>query len=80
MHPDLIRALARERQAELLRPRQFRNTQADGYPSLDRTPPGPVHHLRRTLGSALVTAGTRLMAPGPTADWALHGPPDARAR
>src|SRR5580693_6383366 len=70
MHPELIRALGRERHAELLRRQQFRNTDDfDAWPG--PRSPGSVRHLRRTLGSALVTAGTRLMAaPGPR-DWAV---------
>jgi hypothetical protein len=80
MHPDLLRALARERHAELLRARQFRDNRAGGSPSPVRRTQSPVHPLRRTVGSALVAAGTRLMAPGPgPADWAVPGSPDTRA-
>ncbi|HXQ44827.1 MAG TPA: hypothetical protein VN816_09320 [Acidimicrobiales bacterium] len=70
MHPDLIRALARERHAEILRAQHFRDIAA---PSGDAGRRGPVHHLRRSLGSALVAAGTRLMPSNPpAARWAVQ--------
>jgi hypothetical protein len=58
MHPDLIRALAREHHAELLRSRQFRDTDPA---SSTRRPTGPVQRVRRSMGSALVQAGMRLL-------------------
>ena len=68
MHPDLIRALARERHAELLRARQFRDTNpAFSTPR----PPGasrPMHRVRRSMGSALVHAGMRLIPETVTVD------------
>ena len=63
MHPDLIGALARERQAELLRQQQFRNTGADETSSVVTATRRPIHSFRSSVGSALVVAGTRLMAP-----------------
>ena len=69
MHPELIRALGRERQAELLRAQQFRDSQlhvrvdAEVGPASDIHRAGrPIEQFRRSLGSALVVAGTRLMA------------------
>jgi len=73
MHPDLISALERERHAELLRARQFRDTARDDSVSLVPRRRTPVHHLRRAVGSALVAAGTRLMPPNQTtADWIVQ--------
>lgn len=63
MHPNLIGALARERQAELLRQHQFRNTEADERSSVVDATRKQVHTIRCSVGSALVVAGTRLMAP-----------------
>jgi hypothetical protein len=80
MHPELVQALARGRQADLLRDQQARLALArasqagplgeprarliDGGspPLLARSHKGVVHRLRRPLGSALVRAGTWLMA------------------
>jgi len=70
MHPDFIHALGRERHAELLREQQFRNSRADRWP-VDGSR-GPVDQLRRSLGTALVAAGTRLMpANRPAQPWGL---------
>jgi hypothetical protein len=85
MHPEFIRALGREREAELLRHQHFRDTRSRrairriqknsavlvAVPSAAPVARRPVDHLRRSLGSALVTAGTRLLARRPPgADWA----------
>jgi hypothetical protein len=68
MNPALIRALDGERRAELLQARQFRDIhRQDGH---EAQSPNSVMHvthrsltqLRRSLGSVLVVAGTRLMS------------------
>jgi hypothetical protein len=75
MNPVLIRALDGERRAEFLRARQFRDSQlqwrqeAPSPPAVGHVTRRPVTQLRRSLGSVLVVAGTRLMANnGVTAD------------
>jgi hypothetical protein len=81
MHPDVIRALVRERQAELLRHQQFRNIRAPGARTARKTTRRPVHHLRLSLGSALVVAGTRLLPSShATADWAVQASRDRTLR
>lgn len=68
MHPESMSALARQHQAELLRRQQFRESAGDGCGSLADRRSMPVNRLRRALGSALVLAGTRLMAGNGSAD------------
>jgi hypothetical protein len=61
MHPDLLQALAHERQAELLRHNQFRQRRRL-HPQLpDRVDDKPIPRLRHSLGVALVHAGIRLL-------------------
>ena len=67
MHPDLIRALARERHAELLRARQFRNTNPASSKPRPRASM-PIQRVRRSMGSALVHAGMRLIPEKVTVD------------
>jgi hypothetical protein len=68
MNPALISALDRERRAELLDARQFRDShrqwrhETPASISVAAVPHRPLIQLRRSLGSALVVAGTRLMA------------------
>jgi hypothetical protein len=62
MHPDFTLALARQRQAELLRQQEFRNSQAGRGRSLETVWRRPVEQIRCSLGSALILAGTRLVA------------------
>jgi hypothetical protein len=64
MHPSSIGALARQRHRELLQERQFRNIGAGDPASVGELTRRPIRHVRRSVGSALVVAGTRLMAPG----------------
>ena len=67
MNPALISALGRQRDAELLHAQQFRDSQRQwrqGSESATRRTAvtrRPVTQLRRSLGSVLVVAGTRLM-------------------
>jgi hypothetical protein len=63
VHPQLIGALARERQADLLRQQPFRNIEADDHSSVVNATRRPIHTIRCSVGSALVVAGTRLMTP-----------------
>jgi hypothetical protein len=65
MHPELLRALAREHRAELLRHHQYRQR--------SKTPPDavvratrPLRRVRLAMGTVLVTAGTRLLASAPS--------------
>jgi hypothetical protein len=62
MHPDFIHVLARERQAELLRQNQFRHSR---IVSPMARPARPTRRVRRSLGAALVAAGTRLIGNAP---------------
>jgi hypothetical protein len=78
MHPHMISALARERHAELLRARHFRDT--DGLRSRKRWR-RPVQRARHAVGSALVLAGTRLIAPDRRApEWVVHASRDSTLR
>jgi hypothetical protein len=63
MHPELLRALERERRAELLRHSQFRQPRS-APPT--RRPPGSTWRVRRSVGLAFVSIGTRLMRDGRT--------------
>jgi hypothetical protein len=67
VHPEILRALAREHQAELLRHRHFRHR--DEHRSLRGSRPdlGRGRRTRQALGLKLVGAGTRLIGgnPGP---------------
>lgn len=62
MHPNFTVALARERQAELLRQLEFRNSGAGRGRSLETASRRPIEQIRSSLGSALILAGTRLAA------------------
>ena len=62
MHPDLLRTLAQERQAELLRHNQFRHRQKlDAAQRPAQRSSKPIPRLRHSMGTALVLAGTRLL-------------------
>jgi len=62
MHPELIRALGRERHAELLRAQHFRHRHAPAAVHGETaTRPRPTRRVRISLGSALVAAGTWLL-------------------
>ncbi len=80
MHPESMGALARQHQAELLRRQQFRDSAGDGSGSLADRKAMPVNPLRRALGSALVLAGTRLMAGNGTADRVIHASRESTLR
>ena len=68
MHPDLIRALARERHAELLRARQFRDTNSGLSSPRPTGASRSMRRVRRSMGSALVHAGMRLIPEKVTVD------------
>ena len=61
MHPEVIRALARERQAELLDEQQARYVRRRATPLATGSDKAILGRLRRSLGTALVLAGARLM-------------------
>ncbi len=81
MHPHLITALARQRRADLLRQQRFRDDRLRcRAPAIDATE-RPIRSVRYSLGSALVLAGTRLMAGrGASVDLAVGAPVDAALR
>ncbi|MGH9016590.1 MAG: hypothetical protein ACRDY1_02465 [Acidimicrobiales bacterium] len=81
MHPDLITALARQRQADLRHEYQFRDLDGNAVDHEAARAGRPLVQVRRSLGSALVLMGTRLLPPGhPAADWALTSGRDAVMR
>jgi hypothetical protein len=61
MHPNLLHALARERQAELLRHNQFRYRRRLDMQLSARVGSNPRVRLRQFLGTLLVHAGARLL-------------------
>jgi hypothetical protein len=61
MHPEVMRALARERQAELLDEQQARHVRRRTGPLATGRDTAVLGRLRRSLGTALVLAGARLM-------------------
>ena len=61
MHPDLLRALAQERQAELLRPQEFRQSKGDLPLRPVHRPDTRVCRIRLVIGMALVGAGARML-------------------
>ncbi len=65
VHPSLIKACSpASARRELLRQQQFRNTGTDETSSVITATRGRrVQNFRSSVGSALVVAGTRLMAP-----------------
>jgi hypothetical protein len=61
VHPDLLRALAQERQAELLRSHESRQSNGDLPLRPAYSPDTRVCRIRRVIGVALVGAGARLL-------------------
>jgi hypothetical protein len=61
VHPDLLRALAQERQAEFLRSHGFRQSKGDFPPRSTYGPDTRVRRVRRVIGMALVGAGARML-------------------
>jgi hypothetical protein len=61
MHPELLHALAQERRAELFRQRQFRHRWRKPLvpPAYGNT--RPLQRVRLSIGTVLVTTGTRLL-------------------
>lgn len=60
MHPDLLGALARQHDRELLRPAEFRHPSDPWRPDLDAR--DALRRARARIGAALVDAGVHLMA------------------
>lgn len=67
MHPDLLHTLGKERHAELLRQNQFRHHENEVSPTPCKPDKRPVHRVRRSLGTALVLTGARLLGGPPAA-------------
>ncbi len=66
MHPDLLRALARQREADLLREHQFRHPDdAILRPHTVRRPTS-TRRVRHRLGLMLLVVGQRLLRDGAT--------------
>ena len=61
MHPELQRRLGVDRHAALLREQEFRRRHVNAVSNPDGQGRRPRRRLRRSLGSALVAAGVRLM-------------------
>jgi hypothetical protein len=59
MHPDLLGALARQRDQELLRPTEFQHRTAPWRPGLGAR--GAIRRVRSRLGEVLVDVGVHLM-------------------
>jgi hypothetical protein len=66
VHPDLLQALAKAQHADLLRDHEFRRSKADRLAGHVRWPSTSIGWIRRTVGAALVSAGTRLLRDGVT--------------
>lgn len=81
MHPNLMNNLARQRQAERRDEYHFRD---NGDEAVSRGAHGAgrrLRQVRRSVGSALVMVGTRLLpANQPVADWALQASRDSTVR
>ena len=60
MHPDLLGALARHRDRELLQPAEFRHPTDPWRPDLDARE--VLRRARARVGAALVDLGVHLMA------------------
>lgn len=59
MHPDLLGALARQRDRELLRPAEFRHPTHPWRPHLDAR--AMLRRVRARVGETLVDLGVHLM-------------------
>jgi hypothetical protein len=64
MYPDHLHLLARERAEQILQ-HQFRHRQTDPSSPRARGAGRPIRRVRHSLGTALVTAGTRLIGAAP---------------
>ncbi len=74
MHPDLLRALAKARQADLFRNQEFRQSRANRSTSEARRPGTSIGRIRRTVGAVLVSTGTRLLGENNPNIELLNGP------
>ena len=64
MHPDFLHLLARERAEQILQ-HQVRHRQTRRSSSRAKGTGRPIRRVRHSLGTALVTAGTRLIGAAP---------------
>jgi hypothetical protein len=69
MYPEMLHALTRARQEDLLRDREFREGRHGRQALLT---PGPVGRLRFRAGRLLVTAGSRLAGPSSAVELLRH--------
>lgn len=60
MHPQLLGALARQRDRDLLRPAEFRHPEDPWRPDLDVR--DALRRVRRNVGGVLLDMGVHLMA------------------
>jgi hypothetical protein len=65
MHPHFMDALARQHREELHRQQQFRHRKRQSSLSRVAATRNPLRRIRRSLGGALVAAGTRLIGGPP---------------
>jgi hypothetical protein len=65
VHPEILRALAREHQADLLRQRQFRHSDEHRARRPSSPGRGRTRRARQALGLKLVALGTRLIGGNP---------------
>jgi hypothetical protein len=64
MHPDILKALAEARRADLLRPYEFRQPDVLSPKRPNSQRRVSLSRARHVLGAALVGAGTRLLGDG----------------
>jgi hypothetical protein len=62
MYPDFLHLLARERAEQIL---QFRHRHTDQSSPGAKSAGRPIRRVRHSIGTALVTAGTRLIGSAP---------------
>ena len=65
MHPEILRALARQHQADLLRQRHFRHSDEHRARRTSSPGRGRTRRARQALGWKFVAVGTRLIGGNP---------------
>jgi hypothetical protein len=65
VHPEILRALARQHQAELLRHRHFRHSEENRAVRPSSADRRATRRARQALGLKLVALGTRLIGGNP---------------